>query len=209
MASYRVLIVERRTLLRQSLAALLRSFPECEVVGEAADIAGACQLCHRATPDWILLDVALLDREGIALRQLRAWAKGAEALALGRADDSEEAESAEQEQARDAGARAYVPLHADRLALLHALHTHPHPAHTAAPFDPNAYHPSLSAREREVLELLAEGLCNKEIAHRLNIHTQTVKNHISHLLEKLAFEDRTQLAVYFTTHRHSLKPNAT
>jgi DNA-binding NarL/FixJ family response regulator len=48
--------------------------------------------------------------------------------------------------------------------------------------------------------MIAQGLCNKEVAHRLGIGTQTVKNHVSHLLEKLALADRTQLAVYAVEH---------
>jgi DNA-binding NarL/FixJ family response regulator len=55
---------------------------------------------------------------------------------------------------------------------------------------------AITERERSILTLIAQGLCNKEIAHRLGISTQTVKNHVSHLLEKLALADRTQLAVY-------------
>lgn len=55
---------------------------------------------------------------------------------------------------------------------------------------------SLTERESAILVLIAQGLCNKEIAYRLGISTQTVKNHVSHLLEKLALADRTQLAVY-------------
>ncbi len=54
----------------------------------------------------------------------------------------------------------------------------------------------LTERESAIVVLIAQGLCNKEIAHRLGISTQTVKNHVSHLLEKLALADRTQLAVY-------------
>src|SRR5205823_4997519 len=65
---------------------------------------------------------------------------------------------------------------------------------------PLSHKPVVTERERAVIGLIAQGLCNKEIAQRLNISTQTVKNHVSRLLEKLDCADRTQLAVYALEH---------
>ena len=61
----------------------------------------------------------------------------------------------------------------------------------------------ITPREQEILDLVTEGLGNKEIAARLGVQTHTIKNHISHLLEKLHMQDRVQLAVYNHNHRHN------
>lgn len=128
------------------------------------------------------------------------------------------AAQAERRRALGSGADAYLHIGLDREELLRTLraivaaHLCPdNEAHasrtaeaTASSFshaDESGLHEgvpksAITERERSILTLIAQGLCNKEIAHRLGISTQTVKNHVSHLLEKLALADRTQLAVY-------------
>ncbi|HZO89852.1 MAG TPA: response regulator transcription factor [Chthonomonadaceae bacterium] len=141
-----------------------------------------------------------------------------EAGALAAEEAEPEAAQAERRRALRLGAAAYLHVQLDRAELLRALRavaaarggadvegdaappedsaagcTSPGEAGPNGKSTPAA---AITERERAVISLIAQGLCNKEIAHRLGISIQTVKNHVSHLLEKLALADRTQLAVY-------------
>jgi len=161
---------------------------------------------------------------------LRATCGHTAIVVLGEADraaaSEEQAESALREERAHAlrqGAAAYLPARADAGELVRLLYTLAAGTLCAdsAAADPNsdgagerapdaiagsradAAGPGrhrITDRERAIVVMIAQGLCNKEIAHRLAISTQTVKNHISRLLEKLELADRTQLAVYGVEH---------
>ena len=206
-----IALLERRTLFRQGLAALLHATSDFTVVGEAASVDEARLLCTREQPEIVLLD-ACLDRcrdssMPSLLSTLLVCCPQAPIVVLGRAGDTEEMEMAEEERAGalQAGATAYVctTVESDEFlrTLRHAIETRTVSASTrAAPRTiATSKHP-MTERERAVAALLAQGLCNKEIAQRLGISTQTAKNHISHLLEKLSLADRTQLALFVTSH---------
>jgi NarL family two-component system response regulator LiaR len=207
----RLVVLERRTLFRQGLAALLENEPDIEVLGAAGDAAEARRLCTRTLPDLILLDESLvepcLEQEQTLFSLLSTSSGGASIVVLGRAGDTADADCAETEgaRARGEGAAAYLCATMDKTEMLRTIRAvwrakmnagTPHDSASLPGRDvATTLHP-LTERERTVVALIIEGLCNKEIAQRLGISTQTVKNHVSHLLEKLSLADRTQLAVY-------------
>jgi DNA-binding NarL/FixJ family response regulator len=203
----RLVVVEQRTLFRQALVALLKGEPDMEIVGEAAGADEARLLCLRTAPDAILLDESLLcpeiEQELNLFSRLTAAAPAAALVVMGRAGDTTDLSTATVERARtlQEGATAYVCATIDHAELArcirNAVQHHRHEA-PALPISSNEMH--VTERERAVAALIATGLCNKEIAQRLGISTQTVKNHVSHVLEKLALADRTQLAVYALEH---------
>lgn len=228
MKPIRLVIAERRTLFRQGLAALLSADPDFVVVGEAADADEARRVCARVLPDLILLDAALPNGDEVdglaAIAGLRVCCPRASLIVIGEAGDtpesgrrvaSDRAETAAQTERRHAlqlGAAAYVRPTVDYTELLRSLRA----IGAADRAQEDTFNEAagrenaggeitgearihLTEREQAVIGLIAQGLCNKEIAHRLGISTQTVKNHVSHLLEKLALADRTQLAVYAIT----------
>ncbi len=227
MAEIRVLIAAGRTLFRQGLTALICSYPGFHVVGGAADADEARRFAVRERPDLILLDIELPCTEGGCdiVACLRAACAHTAIVVLGEADrtagSEEEAESALREERAHAmmqGAAAYLPARADAGEMRRLLtavaatvtksDASPGSLPTVDSQPRSASGPRINPiteREREIIVMIAQGLCNKEVAHRLCISTQTVKNHVSRLLEKLALADRTQLAVYAVEHHFDFR----
>ena len=218
-----VLIAAERTLFRQGLVALIASWPGFAPVGEAADAYEARRISDREQPDLVVLDSELQRAEGACdlVACLRAGNPSTAIVVIGEADlaagseaEAESALRAERARVLSQGAIAYLPARADSRELLRLLtavaatrackegdgagsvdgHAKPTPGPHAS------VRRRITERERSIIAMIAQGLCNKEVAHRLGIGTQTVKNHVSHLLEKLALADRTQLAVYAVEH---------
>ena len=223
MQDTRILVAAGRTLFRQGLVAMIAAAPGFTVVGDAADADEARRAAVRERPDLIVLDTELPCPDGGCdlVACLRAVCDRMAIVVLGEADrtagsdsDGDSALRAEREHALLQGATAYLPARADAGELLRLLTavaaTLPHAASasdspTDAPASARATNgpgsPRITEREQSIVAMIAQGLCNKEVAHRLGISTQTVKNHVSRLLEKLALADRTQLAVYAVEHK--------
>lgn len=199
MEKIRLVIAEGRTLFRQGLTALLRECADFEVVGEAASAEETRLVCTRLMPDLVLLSRGLAASSAAPdlLDALRVCCPCAVPILL---EDGAATPDAAMEAGREESAEGAPVLCADidRQELYRALRAAvlPLPSSRPAPFPLNP----VTEREQEIIALIAEGLCNKEIARRLSISTQTVKNHVSHLLEKLSVVDRTQLAVYAIAH---------
>jgi DNA-binding NarL/FixJ family response regulator len=199
MEKIRLVIAEERTLYRQGVAALLRECADFEVVGEAANAEEVRLVCTRTQPDIVLMSRRLAfsyELPGLP-DMLRVCCPDAALIIL---EDSAVKPGTEPEarQARHANGALLLRADIDCHELVRAVRTVVLPSSLVRP--PASPPHSITEREKEVIVLIAQGLCNKEIAHRLSISTQTVKNHVSHLLEKLAFADRTQLAVYALEH---------
>ncbi len=201
----RVLIVDDHTPFREGLRALLNSIPGMEATGEAANGEDAIREAARVQPDVILMDLQMPGVNGIeATRRIHQSSPhiGVIILTMFEDDDSVFA-------AMRAGARGYLLKGADQAEILRAIHsvrngealfgpgiarrlinlfTQTH-SESAPPF------PELTEREREVLDQLARGLSNTEIAATLVISQKTVRNHVSNIFGKLQVVDRAQAII--------------
>ena len=197
----RLLLVDDHAVVREGLRAFLRLVPGIEVVGEASDGASAVSAGRALRPDVVLLDLVMPGGDGVsALRLLRAEVPQARVLVLTSFTDD-----AQIFAAMEAGAAGYLLKDVEPDALVAAVREvaagnpvlHPRVA-TRLMRRGIAVEPGLAeltARERDVLRLIVEGLANKEIARRLGIGEKTVKTHVSRVLDKLGAADRTQAAV--------------
>jgi NarL family two-component system response regulator LiaR len=200
-ATIRLLIVDDHAVVRQGLREFLRLQEGIDVVGEAASAADAVEVAATTSPDVVLLDLVMPDGNGIgALRRLIEVAPGVRVLVL-----TSFADDAQIFAAMAAGASGYLLKDIDPQALadairdVHAGRPALHPTVAARLMRQGSTariaHDDLTAREREVLRLMVEGLANKQIAQRLGIGEKTIKTHVSRVLAKLGVADRTQAAV--------------
>jgi DNA-binding NarL/FixJ family response regulator len=204
--STRILIADDHTLFREGLRALLASVPDMEVVGEAATGEETLSKADDLQPDVILMDIQMPDLNGIEAtrRILRAHPHiGIIMLTMFKDDDSVFA-------AMRAGARGYILKGADQTVLLRAVQAVAngeslfspeiakrlmHFFTNLTPTAPTAVFPELTAREREILTLIAQGDTNADIAAALTISVKTVRNHVSNIFNKLQVADRVQAAL--------------
>lgn len=209
----RVLIVEDQALVRQGLRTILDLEEGIQVVGEAADGVEALKRIPDLLPEVALVDVRMPRMDGIELvRRLRQEYPRVMPIFLTTFDDDEYVF-----EGLRAGARGYVLKDTPSEELAVAIQrVHRGEAVlggevtskvieefgrlSKAPGTGGAGSESLSERELEVLKLVASGASNREIAKKLYITEGTVKNHISNVLRKLGFRDRTQAALYAQEH---------
>jgi NarL family two-component system response regulator LiaR len=197
----RLLLVDDHAVVREGLRAFLRLQPDIEVCGEAADGEAAVSLVASLHPDVVMLDLVMPRGDGLqALRAIRESAQDTRVLVL-----TSYADDAQLFAAMEAGAAGYMlkDVAPDELATairdVAAGRPALHPLvarrlmRQGPPASPGLA--ELTARERDVLRLIVEGLANKEIATRLRIGEKTVKTHVSRVLGKLGVVDRTQAAV--------------
>jgi two-component system response regulator DevR len=205
----RVLIVDDHELVRVGLRTLLSTDPEIEVVGEAAAGARAIAMARERQPDVVLLDAHLPDLTGATVcRRLRGAAPDAVVAML--------TTFADDDLVRDcvrAGAQGYLMKDIAQLDLSRSIKAlsrgetviHPRVAsqvqaaarQTAS--DASA-EPALSARQREVLQLIAQGLSNREIAAGTNLSELTIKSYVEEILVHLGARNRVHAAILATKH---------
>ena len=188
----RVMTVDDHPLLRAGLRAILEQQADVRVVAEATNGSEAVQLYESASPDVVLMDLRLPVLDGIeATRAIRAFDPNARVVVL-----TTYMGDADVHRALDAGAAGYLLkdtagdnlVNAVRIVATGQRFIPPEVASQLAQF---AGAPELTPREREVLELAAHGLRNREIADRIGRTEATVKVHIKHVMEKLGVGDRT------------------
>lgn len=212
----RVFLVDDHEIVRRGIAQLVDAEPDLDVVGEAGDIAEALRRIEATAPDVAVLDVRLPDGSGVDLcREVRSRHPHIACLMLTAYDDDEALRSAAL-----AGASGYVLKDIRSAALVDAIRASAAgrtvqsaqalrtaaqavaaPVTGSAPASPDA---DLTYRERQVLDLIADGLTNREIGERLGLAEKTVKNYVSGLLAKLGMVRRTQAAVYGAEHRRGV-----
>jgi two-component system response regulator DevR len=199
----RVFLLDDHEVVRGGLRALLAPEPDLEVVGEAATAAAALELVPRLRPDVAVLDVHLPDGDGIAVcRELRSLVPEVACLVLTAFADDDALVGAVV-----AGAAGFVLKEIRGPALVDAIRK---AASGQSLLDPAEVarvrrrlareldEPlrRLTPRERRILELIAEGRTNRQIADALFLAEKTVKNYVSNLLVKLGMATRTEAAVY-------------
>ena len=193
----RILLADDHPVVRDGLAAMLGTQPDFEVVGEAGTGAEAVAEASRLRPDIVLMDLEMPALDGIeAIRRLREANPAVQVVVLTAFDTDERIVGALQ-----AGAQGYLLKGAPRAEIFTAIRTvsaggallQPVIATKLLRQVREAEHPdALTPREKEVLDLVAAGLANGEIAENLSITERTVKFHVSSLLSKLGAKNRTQ-----------------
>ena len=204
----RVLLADDQALVRGGLAMIVDSQPDMEVVGEAADGAEALDLAHRTAPDVVLMDIRMPNLDGIeATRRLVASGSRARVLMLTTFDLDDDVFRAMRAGAsgfllktapprqltaavRDATGGDTLVSPAITRRLVEEFVTRPRPGVDGPPgLD------QLTAREVEVLRLVARGLSNGELAAELIVSEATAKSHVARILMKLGLRDRVQAVV--------------
>ena len=200
----RVAIVDDQTLIREGLVALLVLVSDLQIVGQAADGQAAIGLAATLSPDVILMDVRMPGMNGVAAtREICRRFPSTRVIVLTTFDDDEYVF-----QSLQAGASGYLLKNADpdhlaaAIRAVHAGDSILDPAVTnkviqravnAEPSPPLlTLSEKLTPREREILRLMVGGATNAEIAAHLCLSEGTVKNHVSHILDKLGARDRAQ-----------------
>lgn len=203
----RVLLVDDQLVIREGLQAMLAPEPDITVVGEAGDGEEAIVAARGTQPDVILLDVRMPRMDGLeALKQIKAVAPRSAVIMVTLYDNIDYLLRAVAQ-----GAAGYVLKDSSRADLVEAVRLVADGGGLISPslmprllrevgklleHEGAASPPLLSAREVEVLTLVAEGLTNQEIADRLYVGAATVKTHVQNIMLKLGVSDRTQAAVH-------------
>ncbi|MDR3671895.1 MAG: response regulator transcription factor [Holophaga sp.] len=195
----RVLIADDHDMLREGLAAFLRAYPDLQRVGEAATGGDAVRLCQELQPDAVLMDLVMPEMDGVeAIRIIHQQWPGIRLIAL-----SSFGEDKLVKAALKAGATSYLLKNVPAARLAEAIRASCHGLPILSPeitsslsrqVEPPALPPGneLTAREKEVLGLMAAGLGNAMIARKLCISVNTVKNHVSSILAKMGASSRTE-----------------
>ena len=205
----RVLIVDDDDLMRAGLVELLTSDPDIEIAGEASTGREAVEQARRLGPEVVLMDVRMPDLDGIAAtRELSRAAPGAKVLILTTFEQDDYIFGALR-----AGASGFLLKRTRPEELIAAVHTVAagdsllSPSVTRRVIDRMAQQPTpeladqskleaLTPREREVLELIARGLSNREIAAALRVEDSTIRTHVKRVLMKLDLRDRVQAVIF-------------
>jgi NarL family two-component system response regulator LiaR len=203
----KVLIVDDHQVVRQGLRTFLELQEDVLVVGEAGDGETAVDMVRQLNPNVVLMDLVMPRLDGIsATRQVKSLGSDVKVIALTSFTEDDKVFPAIQ-----AGASSYLLKDVspdDLVEAIRAVHrgeARLHPDIARKLMEQVALQASqhreyqfedLTEREREVVNLVAKGRSNQEIANELVISEKTVKTHVSNILGKLHLEDRTQLAIY-------------
>lgn len=192
-APLRILLADDHLMIRLGLASLIDKEADLEVVAEASSGAEAIQQCELHRPDVVLMDIRMPDMNGIEATALIFKQRPEIKVVMLTTYEGDE----DVFQALKAGAKGYLPktvTGAELLRAIRAVHGGQYslPPDIAAKLAQRYSLPALTPREREILERIAGGRSNKEIAALLDLAENTVKNHVHVILEKLGVQDRTQ-----------------
>lgn len=203
MNATRVLIVDDHAVVRRGIQMFLETDPSIQIVGEAEDCLDAVQQARNLQPDIILMDLVMPQGDGIeAIAEIKRHSPDLKVIVLTTFGDESRAVAA-----MEAGANGYLLKDADGGALLQAVHAaqqgdmpiHPqvvqHLVRNLTKRDGTNGTKGLTEREKEILQLVSQGLSNKGIAQSLSLTPGTVKVHVSNILDKLGVCNRTEASV--------------
>jgi DNA-binding NarL/FixJ family response regulator len=199
-----LLLVDDQGIIREGLRSLLEAKTDLQIVGEAENGQMAVELALSLKPDVVLMDVRMPIMDGVAAtRALTEKAPDIKVLVLTTFDNDEYVT-----QAIRCGAKGYLLKDtpstelADAIRAVHKGYTQFGPGliektlgGTPSSVEPPPEFAQLTPREQEVLQLIAKGCSNREIAEQLYISERTVKNHVNSVLRRLNLRDRTQVAI--------------
>jgi two-component system NarL family response regulator len=197
MRRLRIVVADDHLVYRIGIRSLLEAEMGFQVVGEASNSAETISLYRRLLPDVLLLDLRMPHKGGIeAAKMIRSEFPDARILVVTSYQTEEEVL-----QVLQAGALGYILKDLDGNMLMEAIQAVCAGRRWVSPgvekqLAQGAAHQPLTARETEVVRLLARGLTNREIANVFRISESTVKNHVNHLLMKLEVADRTEAVTY-------------
>jgi DNA-binding NarL/FixJ family response regulator len=208
-----VLLVDDHEIVRRGLVQLLAQAEDINVVGQADSAAAAITLAPRLKPDVAIIDVRLPDGDGVTVcREVRSLVQPAPACLMLTSYSDDEALFG----AIMAGASGYMLKEVSGNDLVAAVRTLAtggsllHAGVTATVLqrlrggpEEDPRYAALSPQERRILDLIAEGMTNRQIANRLFLAEKTVKNYVSSLLHKLGFDRRTEAGVYAARRRRT------
>ena len=195
----RVLLADDHALVRQGIRSLLEKLDDVEVVGEVGDGREALELSKTIQPDIVFMDITMPGLNGLeAVTRMKKECPATRVIML-----SMHAGEEYFQQALDSGAAGYLLKDADRMELELAIRTvirgDIYLAPAVAKYTVDAYRQRkeadqgplacLSSRQKEILQLIAEGYANKEIAQRLDLSPRTVETHRAELMERLNIRD--------------------
>jgi DNA-binding NarL/FixJ family response regulator len=201
----RVVIVDDHAVVRSGLGQFLATTGDIELVGTAGDGLEALEVTSQTKPDVVVMDLSMPKLDGVeATRRIAVECPSSRVLVLTSFSDRTRIMNA-----LSAGADGYVLKHSDPEAILAAIRS----VHSGeAPLDPKAARAllesrrtadersSLTDREHQVLNLVRQGLANKQIARKLDISERTVKAHLTSVFSTLGVSDRTQAAIWANEH---------
>ncbi len=207
----RVLVADDHPIARVGIRKLLEMEEDIEVVGEASDGREVIEMIGQLQPDVVLLDLSMPGMDGLAALQTIQQMKGASRILVLTASEDEN----EWVQALKLGCSGIVVKHSppelivksirkvrqgeiwlDSHTTAAVMHRFAMPGNEAGLRGQGRPRPLLSKREREIVALVAQGYRNREMAEKLSISQQTVKNHLHNIFGKLGVSDRLELALY-------------
>lgn len=203
----RILLVDDHKIVREGISSLLKQYPDMEVIGEAADGRSALRLVKELSPDLVIMDISMPDLNGIdATRRINAEHPEIKVIALSMHYDKQFVS-----EMFKAGAEGYLLKdsafeeleHAIRIVMDNKTYINPQIAglvvESLASQSTHANHQAfnlLTEREREVLQLIAEGKSTKQIASDLNVSAKTVESHRRQVMGKLNIRNVAELTKY-------------
>jgi DNA-binding NarL/FixJ family response regulator len=208
----RILVADDHLIFREGLRKLLDSEEGLTIVGEAANGNDCVKLIAKLKPDILLLDLRMPDKDGLAvLEEVNFDSLPTRVIVLTAAEDDRDVVRAMRlgargivlkQSASDLLVKSIYKVYGGEIWLDNHMTAEVMKAFTkSADSGPRREKPLLSDREKEIVQLVAQGYRNKEIGEKLFISEQTVKNHLHNIFDKLGVSDRLELALYAIHHR--------
>jgi len=208
----RILLADDHPIFRDGVRRLLEQADEVSIIGEAADGNEAIQMVSKLKPDILLLDLRMPEKDGLAvLEEVNFESVGTRVIVLTATEDDNDVVRAMRlgargvvlkQSATDLLLKSIQKVHSGEIWLDNRMTAEVMRAFSkSSEAGPRREKPLLSDREKEIVQLVAQGFRNREIGEKLFISEQTVKNHLHNIFDKLGVSDRLELALYALHHR--------